>query len=159
MFKEISIFLWMQVPHEERQVLVRDFNLPKTGISEIRDQDVISDGYSKDDLSRINVATMSEYVGSPETESFSRLWELTCAKAHAEANPPMGVIGTQEEADTLNESIVKVDEAKVQEAPIEVKVEDATLTKTEAKEEVSINKSNGVQKNETKKAISEESDF
>jgi hypothetical protein len=82
--------LWMQLSRESREHLAKVFELPRTGITEIRNQDVISDGYTQEDLAHITAEKMEHYVGSKET--FSRLWELTVAKCRHELNPPKGMI-------------------------------------------------------------------
>lgn len=108
-FDRVLPQLWMLVPSDERSELVAAFNLSRTGISEIRDEELISDGYCADDLAAITKERMEEFVGSKE-DSFGRLWELTCAKARFLANPPMeikmpgGVVlreATPEEAEAM----------------------------------------------------------
>lgn len=109
-FDKIPPQLWMLASHEERVHIAHAFDLKKTGITEIRDNDVISDGYNSDDLSAITSEKMSEYVGSEE--SFPRLWELTVAKARAELHPPVGVMRSE------NGGIV-IDEVKQQEEAVQ----------------------------------------
>lgn len=84
--------LFMLLKREEREHLSKVFNLPKTGVAEIKDQELVSDGHTMEDLGHITAERMAEYVGSNDT--FARLWELTLAKVHSELNPPVGVIGT-----------------------------------------------------------------
>lgn len=81
--------VWIDLPKPTRIHLAKVFGLIPNGIAEIRDQVVISDGYTNDDLSKITAPKMAEYVGS--TESFSRLWELTLAKVRYELNPPINL--------------------------------------------------------------------
>lgn len=97
MYTQIVPQLWMLVDREQRNHLAKVFGLVKTGVAEIKDQDVISDGFSQEDLKEITEARMIEYVGS--TDSFPRLWELTVAKAKSELNPPIGVIAKPIEAE------------------------------------------------------------
>ncbi len=78
--------LWMLLPKDVRDLLVLRFDIPKTGISEIRDQDLISDGRTVEDLKAITLEKMCIYIGSEET--YARAWELTCAKAKYELSPP-----------------------------------------------------------------------
>lgn len=89
-FENIYSHLWMQVPAEERKILAEVFNLEKTGIAEIRDQSVISDGHSNDDLLLITKDKMEAFIGS-EAENFARAWELTVAKARSIVNPPIEI--------------------------------------------------------------------
>lgn len=102
---------FMLLKREVREHLAKIFNIKKSGITEIMDQEVIKDGRTIEDLSVITTEKMAEYVGS--VESFGRLWELTAAKAWAELNPPVGVIGESEvEVDKPVDSVDKVTETK-----------------------------------------------
>lgn len=91
MYEQVLPNLWMLLSHEERNHLAEVFDVKKTGVSEVRDNQLISDGYRFEDLAVITREKMAEYVGSEDT--FPRLWELTCAKAQFELNPPVGQIG------------------------------------------------------------------
>ena len=100
--------VWIDLPKTTRQHLVKVFGLIPNGIAEIRDQTVISDGYTNDDLRRITSDKMAEYVGS--VESFSRLWELTLSKVKSELNPPIDLADLTEEPivnDVVPETIVE----------------------------------------------------
>lgn len=85
---------WVDLPKEVRQRLSEVFGIERTGITEVRDQTVISDGYTNTDLQAITLEKMEEYIGSKET--FHRAWELTLAKVKYELNPPTIVIGEGE---------------------------------------------------------------
>lgn len=97
MYDKVFVHLWMHLPRNERDRIAYVFDLNKTGITEIKDEAVITDGYNQGDLMGITAEKMETYVGS--TASFNRLWELTCAKAHAECNPPVGLIAKNEAGD------------------------------------------------------------
>ncbi len=83
MFEKISIGLWMFLPRAHRDHLVSVFDLKRTGISEIKNEEVISDGYSNADLEGITKEKMEAYIGS-EAESFHRAWEITLSKCRGE---------------------------------------------------------------------------
>ena len=85
--------MFMALSKELRERIAEEFCVGRTSIIEIRDQEVISDGRTLDDLSVINEANMAAYVGS--VEPFMRLWELTVAKAYSELHPPVAVIGSE----------------------------------------------------------------
>lgn len=89
MFEKVYPHIWMALPKDIKDHLVTVFNIPRTGVSEIRDQQLVSDGYSIEDLQVITLPKMIEYIGSEET--FPRAWELSCAKAKYELNPPMSL--------------------------------------------------------------------
>lgn len=80
----------MHISKEVRDYLAAMWKIPQSGITEIRDQTVLSDGHTYDDLSVITLEKMTEYIGSEE--SFARAWELTVMKAYSELHPPVGVI-------------------------------------------------------------------
>lgn len=82
---------WVEQPKEIREHLMKVFGIVRTGISEVRDMVLISDGVTNTDLLNVTSEKMAEYVGS--VESFSRLWELSVAKARYELNPPPIEIG------------------------------------------------------------------
>lgn len=83
--------VWINLPKDVRARLVEVFGIPRTGATEIRDQEVVSDGYNAEDLKSISLEKMTEYIGSEET--FTRSWEITLAKVHAELNPPVAIVG------------------------------------------------------------------
>lgn len=82
--------VWIDLPKETRDHLAKVFNIQKTGITEVRDQTVVSDGYTNLDLSVLTADKMSAYVGSPTGSlTFSRLWEIVLSKVKYELHPPM----------------------------------------------------------------------
>ena len=103
---------WLQLPTEVKTHLINVFKIARTGISEVRDNTVISDGYSQNDLKAITHAAMNEYIGSEE--NFLRAWEITLAKAHFELHPPIGEIvaskevkGAAEVVDVKKEEVIE----------------------------------------------------
>lgn len=91
----------MHISKELRDYLAAMWKIPQSGITEIRDQDVLSDGHTYDDLKIITLDLMSEYIGSRET--FARAWEITCAKAYSELHPPIGTIKGKDEDEVKKE--------------------------------------------------------
>ena len=100
--------VWISLDKEIRNLLAKDLKIMRTGITEIRDQVVISDGFTNDDLKQITLEKMCEYIGSQET--FSRAWELTIAKAKSILNPPIGVIKSHHIAKIEIEDDLIIDE-------------------------------------------------
>jgi hypothetical protein len=90
MFEQILSVYWMLVPQTERTQLAKDFKMIASGHTEIRDSELITDGFTNEDLKAFTLEAMCEYIGSKET--YMRAWELTVAKAHSIVNPPIGVI-------------------------------------------------------------------
>lgn len=101
MYNNVPPQLWMQLEKAIRSHLVSVFNIPRTGITEVRDDTVIADGYSVEDLKAISLAKMTEYIGSEET--FPRAWEITCSKAKGEVYPPINIPAPIQMADEPKE--------------------------------------------------------
>lgn len=107
MYNQVLPQLWMVLPNDIKLHLVTVFNIKKTGVSEIRDSEVVRDGYTADDLLVISLEKMTNYIGSEET--FPRAWELTCMKAKYELSPPPieMKITSDEVMDALNNSPIE----------------------------------------------------
>lgn len=101
MFEKIYTQIWVELSQPIRMHLAKVFDLPRTGISEIKDMTLISDGHTNKDLESITLEKMNEYIGSEEL--FARAWELTLAKAKYELNPPTIVVGVGELKDQEEE--------------------------------------------------------
>lgn len=80
---------WIELPKDIREHLQKVFGIIRTGISEVRDNTLISDGITNEDLGVITSVKMAEYVGSMDT--FSRLWDISISKAKYELNPPIEI--------------------------------------------------------------------
>lgn len=102
MFDKIYPQMWMELPHEIRLQLAKDFELVKSKGTEVIDRNVVSDGYTTADLAKITKAKMEEYVGS--TAEFPRLWEITVAKAKSIVNPAVDFVDLVEEHTTAPET-------------------------------------------------------
>lgn len=81
---------WLSLPKAIRNHLAVVFSIPRTGVTEVRDQEVVSDGYTAEDLKILSHKALCDWIGSEET--FARAWEITLAKVHSELNPPIGII-------------------------------------------------------------------
>lgn len=90
---------FMHLNKEMREYFGHMWKLPRTGVTEIRDQEVISDGHTYEDLKVITHELMNSYIGSEE--SFARAWEISCAKAWSELHPPIGIIKAAEDVDEV----------------------------------------------------------
>ncbi len=93
-----------------REHLIIEFGLPMTpsAPTHVMNGDLVDSGYTKEDLSKITLEKMCEYIGSQET--FGRAWEITLAKVHSELNPPMGTITSgkiEEVEDVMKEETPK----------------------------------------------------
>ena len=106
------------VPVEERKVIAEAFTLSRTGVSEIRDQEIISDGYSDEDLTHITSSVMAEWVGDSADNTFPRLWELTVAKAKSIVYPPVGVMESSDGVITVTAVPEAVETTTVTDTPV-----------------------------------------
>ena len=83
---------WIELPTEVRSHLRKVFGLSKSGITEVRDQVLVSDGTTNDDLAvAFTKEKLCEYIGSDET--FARAWEIAISKAKYEIDPPKMIVG------------------------------------------------------------------
>lgn len=134
MFNKVYTQHWLELSKETRTHLREVFNIPRTGITEVRDTTIVSDGTTNSDLESITSERMERYVGSKE--SYPRLWELTLAKVRYELNPPMDLSSLQasnkEELNGKNEENSKEEQATANE-PIQRPTFRATTVSTESK--------------------------
>lgn len=90
----------MALSKEVKLHLMKVFGIVRTGVTEIRDTTLVSDGFTTEDLMAITLDKMNAYIGS--TETFPRAWELTLAKIHSELHPPLGeIIGAPDGSMTI----------------------------------------------------------
>jgi hypothetical protein len=88
MFEKIFVQYWMTLPKDIRQHLAFVFNIPRTGITEIRDDVVLTDGHTNADLDCINADMLAAYTGEKPTEYFPRLWEIAIKRARKDLDAP-----------------------------------------------------------------------
>lgn len=82
----------MLLDREVRLHLVDVFNIRRSGVIEIRDQTVVTDGYTLEDLDAITQEAMARYIGS-DMGSFMRMWDVTISRANFDMHPPIGAVG------------------------------------------------------------------
>lgn len=82
---------WINLEKPVREHLRKVFSVARSGVTEVRDQTLISDGTNNDDLNAaFTKATMEAYVGV--TESFPHLWDLSVSKATMEVFGPKPIV-------------------------------------------------------------------
>lgn len=104
---------WLDVPKDIREHLKKVFNIQRSGITEVRDNMIVSDGTTDDDLSVINKESMERYVGS--SGEFYHLWKTTISKAKYELYPPQ-ILKSLDEEDTDEQSEEQGDKEIIQES-------------------------------------------
>jgi hypothetical protein len=92
MEKVIYPHVWLRLPRDVREHLVTIFKIGKSGVSEVKDMEVVSDGRTDEDLSVITLEAMNKYIGSVETD-FDKAWDITVSKAIYELHPPVAING------------------------------------------------------------------
>ncbi len=81
---------WINLDRDIRDHLRKVFSVGKSGITEVRDQTLITDGTTNEDLAHaFTLPAMCKYIGSEET--FPRAWEITVSKAKYEVHPPVNM--------------------------------------------------------------------
>jgi len=121
---------FMFQPREIRELLAAMFGVGKSGITEVRDQTVVSDGRTVDDLKEISLEKMRAYVGDPEA-TLGIAWEKTVMKAAAELeqlNAPAVLAAPAPTTEELNAGAAAANEARAAEEAAAAKAaEDARL--------------------------------
>lgn len=87
MIDKLYPHMWMTLPAEIKKVLIEEFKIKKTGVSEIFNEQVKSDGYTLDDLKVINIESMMKYVDTNTFYAFPYLWEMVLRKVDFILNP------------------------------------------------------------------------
>ena len=54
---------WLMIPQDIRNKLVQLFSIPRSGYMDVRNLEVVSDGYTFDDLKAITTDKLKEYTG------------------------------------------------------------------------------------------------
>jgi len=80
---------YIRLDKEIREKLIKDFNIQKSQVCEIKDNTLISDGVSNEDLQVVTQETMMEYLGITEALPWGYLWELTLTKIDKELHPEL----------------------------------------------------------------------
>ena len=130
MYNSVPPQLWMQLDKKVRHHLVEIFKIPRTGITEIYNEEIRADGYSIDDLKAISLDKMIAYIGSEET--FPRAWEMSCAKANSELNPEV-VPMADEPKETPTGDVTTITSDNMDELQNKTKTNDSTKKENKQK--------------------------
>lgn len=80
MFNRIYVQFWMSLSKETRNKLAVIFSVPKTGVVEVINDTVLTDGHNNTDLEVITLDNLKAYTGQLKG-TFSELWEMAIIKA------------------------------------------------------------------------------
>lgn len=73
---QLNTLQWVGLDSSIRSELVEIFDIPRSGYTIVEGQEVITDGYTNQDLTSITVEKMQEYLDSTETEYFDLFKEV-----------------------------------------------------------------------------------
>lgn len=78
---QVTIPIWLQVPAEIRRRIIEEFNLPRTGATHVMmgamsGNEVLTDGYTHEDLLNLSVVRMQEFLNSETKDVFQLFEEL-----------------------------------------------------------------------------------
>lgn len=91
MFERIYPQFWMSLKPEVKKILIEAFEIKRGGVTEVRDDVVLSDGYRVQDLQVITVDAMRAWVGEEAKVTFAQAWDLVMKKIEFILNPPVEV--------------------------------------------------------------------
>lgn len=75
--------MWVSLPVEVRYRIRAIFDIPKSGITEVHDAQVISDGTTHEDFKSLTTEKMQAYLNSDSTD-FHKLFDTVIAKVSDE---------------------------------------------------------------------------
>jgi len=64
----INVKQWMDLPLEVRAKIIKDFNLERTGKAGIAGNKIVSDGYTQNDISKINLLNLQKVLDSADED-------------------------------------------------------------------------------------------
>jgi len=89
---QVYVAQWLQVPVEARQKLAVQFNLGKSGFSNVVNNVVVSDGHTDLDLSDLTVDKLQDYIVSGFTNKTSIIGLLEMAVTKILTPEPIKIV-------------------------------------------------------------------
>lgn len=80
----LSKLEWLKLSIPTRSLMIGQFNIPKSGFTHVQDGQILTDGYTEQDLQVVTVERLQEYLDSKETD-FYKLLSKTVEKLESEA--------------------------------------------------------------------------
>lgn len=113
MFDRVYQQHWISLPKEIREHLAVKLGVEKNGITEVRDETVISDGRTNNDLSVITQEKLEQYTWKKDL-SFADLWNSAINQAEIELSPKLNEkpVEKEVEKEVLEEIINDETDAK-----------------------------------------------
>ena len=82
----LSVGVWVSLPTEVRNKFRSLFGINKSGITEVDDNRIVSDGTTHTDLSVLTIPKLQEYTGD-KSDDFYKLFYKAVEKINNELNP------------------------------------------------------------------------
>jgi hypothetical protein len=89
--------MWIKLPLDVKNRIAEIFHVQKTGYSHVFDNKIVADGYTEEELSKINVSTMREYLVNRQFE-FDRniddlfiLWNIIVSLITEDLKPAVSI--------------------------------------------------------------------
>ncbi len=77
--RQLTQFEWLQLPMKARDLFIQTFDIPRTGGAIVNNNVLQSDGHTMEDLSRVSLKALQEYLGTTE-DHWDKLLQLTINK-------------------------------------------------------------------------------
>jgi hypothetical protein len=106
MFDRLYTHQYISLPREIRDLLTKELGIVRTGACEIRDETLISDGTTNENLETVTKEILEQYTG--KTGTFSELWHAALEKAEDTLNPKAKKV--VEDAKAVVEDIINIEE-------------------------------------------------
>ena len=87
----LSLGSWVSLPNEVRWRIRNIFNIPRSGVSDVVDFRIVSDGTTHEDIKVLTAPKMQEYLGTKE-QDFHRLFDLVVARVIDQMSNPKDMI-------------------------------------------------------------------
>ncbi len=74
--RQLTVFEWLQLPQEVRNLFIKWFNIPRTGGAIVTGNVVQSDGYTQQDLSTVSLESLQAFLHTDD-DHWDNLLQLT----------------------------------------------------------------------------------
>lgn len=79
----LSTHTWVSLSSEQRNRIRKIFNIPRSGSTEVRDGEIITDGTTTADFQHLTIEKMQEYLKDTSTD-FHKLFDSVLARVQDE---------------------------------------------------------------------------
>lgn len=97
---------WLQIEQDTRRKLINQFAIPKSGVTEVQNSQLVCDGVTEKDLKTLDIGKMIQYIGEDlpfyRDTLFNELLTLTIKKINGENIKDLEKGGQSVEETTTN---------------------------------------------------------